>query len=314
MRFVEVTYPRTLTWSLEDYAAGVEGALAEHGIRAGWLLGESFSSQVVWPLVARGRFHARGVILARGFVRHPAPWIVPRAERITTGLPLPLLRRMLAGYARVARIRFWRSPETLAGIGEFISRWTELHRQAAAHRLRLIAQNDPCSLAREVRPPGIRADGRGGPDRRGEARGAALVEAKLSGPACLQDYLERRSQCAQHGPEARGGPSRPVDGRNDLTWRREWWSRRPTGLGRRCRGNRRCGLARRSSAGPEIARLRSGHRQSSAAEPKLWRWAETAGKSNQMFPVGSVMNEPSLMLRSSSSTNTQSWDGCGSSE
>ena len=153
VRFVEVTYPRTLTWSLEDYAAGVESALAEQGIRAGWLLGESFSSQVVWPLVARGRFHARGVILAGGFVRHPAPWIVPRAERITMGLPLPLLRRMLAGYARVARIRFWRSPETLAGIGEFISRWTELHRQAAAHRLRLIAQNDPCSLAREVRLP-----------------------------------------------------------------------------------------------------------------------------------------------------------------
>ncbi|HYG34198.1 MAG TPA: hypothetical protein VEC99_05415, partial [Clostridia bacterium] len=27
-RFVELTYPRTLTWSLEDYAAGVEQALA----------------------------------------------------------------------------------------------------------------------------------------------------------------------------------------------------------------------------------------------------------------------------------------------
>jgi pimeloyl-ACP methyl ester carboxylesterase len=153
VRFVEATYPRTLTWTLEDYAAGVEAALAERGILRGWLLGESFSSQVVWPLVARGRFGAEGVILAGGFVRHPARWIVPRAERITAGMPLPWLRGMLAGYARVARFRFWRSPETLAGISEFIYRWTELHRQAAAHRLRLIARNDPCVLARAVRLP-----------------------------------------------------------------------------------------------------------------------------------------------------------------
>ena len=52
VRFAEVTYPRTLTWSLDDYAAGVEASLAEKGITRGWLLGESFSSQVVWPMVA----------------------------------------------------------------------------------------------------------------------------------------------------------------------------------------------------------------------------------------------------------------------
>ena len=153
VRFAEVTYPRTLTWSLEEYAAGVENAVVGQGIRSGWLLGESFSSQVVWPLVARGRFQAQGVILAGGFVRHPAPWIVPRAARLTAGTPLRMLRGMLAGYARVARIRFWRSPEPLAGVGEFISRWTELLRQAAVHRLRLIAQNDPRAIAREVRLP-----------------------------------------------------------------------------------------------------------------------------------------------------------------
>ena len=42
VRFVEVTYPRTLDWSLDDYARGVETALAEQGIARGWLLGESF--------------------------------------------------------------------------------------------------------------------------------------------------------------------------------------------------------------------------------------------------------------------------------
>src|SRR5437868_5659534 len=64
VRFAEVTYPRTLTWSLDDYAAGVEEALAKNGITEGWLLGESFSSQVVWPILSRRKFVAKGVILA----------------------------------------------------------------------------------------------------------------------------------------------------------------------------------------------------------------------------------------------------------
>jgi pimeloyl-ACP methyl ester carboxylesterase len=153
VRFVEVTYPRTLTWSLDEYALAVETALAEARISRGWLLGESFSSQVVWQLVARLKFKAEGVILAGGFVRYPVWWILPRAERMTARMPLRLLRAMLGGYAKVARFRFRHSPETRAGIGEFISRWTELHRQAAAHRLHLIAQNDPCELASRVRLP-----------------------------------------------------------------------------------------------------------------------------------------------------------------
>src|ERR1035437_8465335 len=69
--FVEMTYPRTLAWSLEDYAEAIETALAERGIVRGWLLGESFGSQVVWPLIARKRFQIEGVILAGGFLRHP---------------------------------------------------------------------------------------------------------------------------------------------------------------------------------------------------------------------------------------------------
>src|SRR6266446_7487090 len=82
VRFVEVTYPRTLAWSLEDYAAGVEAALAQQGIFTGWLLGESFSSLVVWPILARNRFQAHGVVLSGGFVRHPMRWGVRLAERI----------------------------------------------------------------------------------------------------------------------------------------------------------------------------------------------------------------------------------------
>ena len=51
VRFVEFAYPRTVTWSLEDYAAGIEETLLANGIERGWLLGESFGSQVVWALM-----------------------------------------------------------------------------------------------------------------------------------------------------------------------------------------------------------------------------------------------------------------------
>ena len=57
VRFVEFTYPRTTTWSLDDYARGIEGMLLERGIERGWLLGESFGSQPAWQVVKR--FHER---------------------------------------------------------------------------------------------------------------------------------------------------------------------------------------------------------------------------------------------------------------
>jgi pimeloyl-ACP methyl ester carboxylesterase len=153
VRFVEVTYPRTLTWSLEDYASGVETALAEQEIHRGWLLGESFSSQVVWPLVARNQFQIAAVILAGGFVRHPMRWGVRLAERLCGGIPLRLVTRILFGYSKVARFRFRHAPDTLANLHEFIARRTEPDRQAAVHRLRLIALNDPSAIARHVQQP-----------------------------------------------------------------------------------------------------------------------------------------------------------------
>ena len=152
-RFVDLCYPRTLEWSLEDYAAGIERALAEQGITRGWLLGESFGSQVLWALVARERFQIDGIILAGGFVRHPAQWGVRVAERVTGGVSLTLLTRILFGYAKIARFRYRHAPEVLTGIREFIQRRTELDRQAAKHRLHLIAGSDPRAVAARTRVP-----------------------------------------------------------------------------------------------------------------------------------------------------------------
>lgn len=155
VRFVEITYPRTLTWSLDDYARAVDGALSANGIRRGWLLGESFSSQVAWVLLGLDRtsFEADGLILAGGFVKYPVSWLVRFTKRCTRGVSLTWLTRLLFFYAKIARFRHRHAPETLASIQEFVARRTELDRQAAVHRLDLLLKHDVRPVARAARLP-----------------------------------------------------------------------------------------------------------------------------------------------------------------
>jgi len=162
VRFVEMTYPRTLTWSLDDYAAAIENALSENGISNGWLLGESFGSQPLWALVARGNFQTKGIILAGGFVQLPMYRLLQLAERVAGNIALSLLtqiifpvtNKMLAWlYVKLARVRFRHSSETLAKINEFIERRTPLDFHAARHRLHLIAGSNFCETAKNAKVP-----------------------------------------------------------------------------------------------------------------------------------------------------------------
>jgi pimeloyl-ACP methyl ester carboxylesterase len=153
VRFVELMYPRIVTWSLRDYACRVEAALAEAGVWHGWLLGESFGSQVVWAMLKQGTFTVDGVILAGGFARHPVPWMATAATFLLRKPTLKVLRAFLFAYVQVARYRFRRSPETMAGIREFVDRRTEQDCKAVHHRLQLVAQNDPREIAKH---PGVR--------------------------------------------------------------------------------------------------------------------------------------------------------------
>jgi pimeloyl-ACP methyl ester carboxylesterase len=153
VRFVETCYPPTLEWSLDDFAQGFERALAATGIRSGWLLAESFGSQVAWPILQRSEFKVEGLILAGGFVKHPLQRTVRIAESIAGRISLTFLTYILFGYARLSRFRFRNSPDTLRGIEEFIARLTERERQAAKHRLHLVADHAPLDIARHVRVP-----------------------------------------------------------------------------------------------------------------------------------------------------------------
>lgn len=153
VRFAEMTYPRTLTWSLEDYAAAIAVALRANGIERGWLLAESFGSQIAWELVRRTDFVTEGLILAGGFVRHPSRLGVRLVERLAGGISMNLLVRVLFGYAKIKQFRYRHSPEAMQAIREFLDRRTELDRRAAVHRLRLIAQSDPCAIASRTQVP-----------------------------------------------------------------------------------------------------------------------------------------------------------------
>lgn len=155
MRFVEFTYPRTLDWSLADYARGILDALSGQGVEEGWLLAESFGSQVAWALLEapQTRFRVLGVVLAGGFVRHPLPALVRLCRTVVARLSMSWVRRFLVLYARYARFRHRHAPETLADIGEFVARRTDLDRRAAAHRLRLIAEADWRPIAARTHLP-----------------------------------------------------------------------------------------------------------------------------------------------------------------
>lgn len=153
VRFVEISYPNTLTWSLEDHAAAVEAALAELGITRGWLLGESFSSQVGWPILARHKFPVDGLILAGGFVRHPWRWAVRLAQGLFSDALFSILSRMFCLYAWITPFRFRKSPETYSEIREFIAGLTPRDFQCFKHRLALILQNDSSPIARQTSTP-----------------------------------------------------------------------------------------------------------------------------------------------------------------
>jgi pimeloyl-ACP methyl ester carboxylesterase len=147
VRFVEFAYPRALTRSLDDYAAAVEQALKENGIACGWLLGESFGSQILWPLVRRGNFPIQGIILAGGFTKHPLRGLVRLAEKLLGQIPFTGLVWAMYSFTKCARFYFRHSPERLAELEEFVTRRTRLDSQAATHRLHLIPHNDPRPIA-----------------------------------------------------------------------------------------------------------------------------------------------------------------------
>lgn len=160
VRFVELTYPRTTAWTLCDYARETFKILNLNGIHSGWLLGESFGSQVVWAVMDyrarnadQSQFSPMGIILAGGFITHPRKWAVRLARRLLAQTPKELLKRSLWIYRMYGQIRYKHAPESLAAINGFLARRNNLDREAMLHRLDLIEQADFWPVARVISVP-----------------------------------------------------------------------------------------------------------------------------------------------------------------
>src|SRR5205814_4808393 len=117
-----------------DLICGSENRLPHKGQNGGRVDGVPLS---------RPRFQVEGLILAGGFVRHPVIWAVRLAGRVSGAIPMWCVKLFCAAYARYARFRHKRAPETFASIAQFVANRTqEADRRAIVHRYTLIADND----------------------------------------------------------------------------------------------------------------------------------------------------------------------------
>lgn len=155
VRFVEVTYPRTVTWSIEDHVSRLLEILGKHGISEGWLLAESFGSVLAWALVERqAAFKVRGIILAGGFVRYPYAAMVRMARMLNRAIPLWCIRVVCWFYGRYALLRHRHARETLTGVAEFVRRRSEeADRAAICYRYDLILGSDARGTATRLSVP-----------------------------------------------------------------------------------------------------------------------------------------------------------------
>lgn len=159
--FVEFTYPRSLEWNLEDYADAVVEAIEARGFGHGWLIGESFSSQVAWAIVARQAQANRttsalaidGVILAGGFVRYPFDWEVRAGIWSHDHLPEACWRFGFSCLVRLARRVSKPDLGTAEDVAEFVARRTPEDRLAIRRRMQILLERDLRPVARAARLP-----------------------------------------------------------------------------------------------------------------------------------------------------------------
>jgi pimeloyl-ACP methyl ester carboxylesterase len=163
-RLVQFTYPRTFSWRLTDYAQSVDVELRKSGIRHGWVLAESFSSQVAWAWLQMGQeeradFRFEGLILAGGFVRYPMRFNLACVRGFCAVAPWWLWRLMFRGYLAYGGFRHRNAPSKGDCAKDFVERRTPLDIAAMRARLQLIAEVDLREAARRTVCPVFQMSG-----------------------------------------------------------------------------------------------------------------------------------------------------------
>lgn len=151
VRFVEFSYSRG-ECTLAELAEAVDAALAAAGIRSGWLLAQSFGSQVAWSLIERG-FAADGVVLAGGFVKHPWPWGARLFQILLGRTPAGVIKPVYSAYTAVCNALARRKVQEASELMAFAAQRGPEAWKAAAWRLTLIARADPRPTARRTTAP-----------------------------------------------------------------------------------------------------------------------------------------------------------------
>lgn len=151
VRFVEFAYSKEDV-TMAQLAGLVHVELTARGVSTGWILGQSFGSQVGWALIARG-FKANGVILAGGFVKHPWPWGAQLFRALLSGMPMVLITPGYRAYSALANAFSTRGPEEAEEILAFARGRGRSEWKATTSRLALIALGDPRPTARAMREP-----------------------------------------------------------------------------------------------------------------------------------------------------------------
>lgn len=150
VRFIEFSYSTTET-TMERLSELVHAELTSRGVASGWILGQSFGSQVGWALIERG-FAADGFVLAGGFVKHPWTWGV-LMFRALLRVPAGIVRPAYYAYTAVCNAFARRGPEEAEELLAFARRRGGKEWRATSSRLTLIAEGDPRPTARAMRAP-----------------------------------------------------------------------------------------------------------------------------------------------------------------
>lgn len=151
VRFIEFSYSKDEV-TMERLAELVHADLTTHGVTSGWILGQSFGSQVAWALIARG-FKADGVVLAGGFVKHPWPWGARLFRALMSGVPSSVINPAYAAYTALCNALARRGPEEAEELMAFARNRGGKDWKATTSRLTLIADGDPRPIARVTSAP-----------------------------------------------------------------------------------------------------------------------------------------------------------------
>jgi pimeloyl-ACP methyl ester carboxylesterase len=161
-RVVTVTYTCSTSETIEACAAEINRKLLSLQIGSGWLIGESFGSQIAWELLRINApnasaeipaFRPEGVILAGGMVKHPWMWAMRTLRWVGGITPMPLYHAEFVLFGLYLKLFHLPSREERESINEFVRRRTKFDRDAMRHRLWLLENYDPRPIAKQTRLP-----------------------------------------------------------------------------------------------------------------------------------------------------------------